>query len=143
MKTRSAFFSRITGTTMVYTLVVVITSLNRMLEMGMDWKVSNLYFLQLFAMIVALEAVDALIFRLIDKLAVFLPVNFIAMLGLTFGAGLLFGWFAFTLDSLASVGVIVLLVYGLTYWFLISKNKADAAKINAKLSEQDRDKPSA
>lgn len=140
-KNKSALFARITGTAMVYSLVVVITCLNRLFEMGADWKVSNLYFLQLAAMIIGLEIVDAMMSRLIGRFSVFLAVNFVAILALTIGAGLLFGWYAFNLESLVSVAVMVLIVYSLVYWFLISKHKADTAKINAKLEELNQDKP--
>lgn len=142
-KNKSALFARVTGTAMVYSMVVVITCLNRLFEMGADWKVSNLYFLQLAAMIIGLEIVDAMMMRLISKFKVFLVVNFVAILALTFGAGLLFGWYALTIDGLASVAIITLIVYSLVYWFLVSKHKADAAKINEKLEELNKDKPEA
>ena len=140
-KNKSALFARITGTAMVYSLVVVITCLNRLFEMGVDWKVSNLYFLQLAAMIIGLEIVDAVMSRLISKFAVFPAVNFVAILALTIGVGLLFGWYELSIESLASVSVMVLIVYSLVYWFLVSKHKADAAKINAKIEELNQDKP--
>lgn len=140
-KNKSAFFNRIIGTAMVYSLVVLGTCLVRLLEMGADWKVSNIYFLQLFAMIIGLEIVDAVLTRLISKFTVFLIVNYAAILALTLGAGLLFGWYGLTLESMLSVAVMVLIVYSLVYRFLISKNKADAAKINAKLEELNKDKP--
>lgn len=137
---KSALYARITGAAMVYSLAIVITSLNRLFDMGADRMVSNLYFLQLAAIIVGLEIVDAVMSRLISKFKVFLVVNFVAILALTIGAGLLFGWYEPTFEGLASVAVIVLIVYSLVYWFLISKHKADAAKINARLSELNKDK---
>ncbi len=141
-KNKSALFARITGAAMVYSLAVVITCLNRLFEMGADRMVSNLYFLQLAAMIIGLEIVDAVMSRLIGKFKVFLVVNFVAILALTIGAGLLFGWYALSLEGLASVAIITLIVYSAVYWFLISKHKADAAKINAKLNELNKDNPS-
>ena len=140
---KSALFARVTGAAMVYSLAVVITCLNRLFDMGADWMVPNLYFLQLAAMIIGLEIVDAIMSRLISKFKVFLVVNFVAILALTIGAGLLFGWYEFTLEGIVSIAVIVLIVYSLVYWFLVSKHKADAAKINAKLNELNKDKTEA
>ena len=135
MKKKSAFYSRISSTAMVYSLTVLFNCAMRFFEKGADSQMPISLLLELYLIVIVIQLIDAVVARLIDKLYVFLVVNFFVMLAAVYGLGLLFGWHDPGLSNFWPTALMVLAIYTLVYRFLVAKHRLDTAKINAKLAE--------